>query len=322
MKKLIIIFNAFAILFTACKTDFDVNAEWEETTVVYGILDASKDTQYVKISKAFLGDTSALAMAQYEDSINFGIDELDVKIYKWGFNTITDSIVLTAVPTTRDSGIFNENIVVYEFLNNNYFLENGYVYELVVFNLKSGNKVSSSTELVQSFGFDNMANNFKFYKPFNPDSTKFTLETVRWSDAKNATIYQLIVRINYTEDNDTLYLDWIQPLESSENLTILEGRKFFSFLESSNQLEVSTVNIVRSFQNIDLYLTAGTSDLYTYIQVNEPITGIVQQRPYFTNINNGIGLFTSRYSLEKLGQLQLSDDTKEYVSEKLGLNFE
>ena len=61
------------MLFSACETDFDVNAEWEETTVVYGLLDAGegKETQKIKISKAFLGNMDAYQMAQYADSINF-----------------------------------------------------------------------------------------------------------------------------------------------------------------------------------------------------------------------------------------------------------
>ena len=45
---------------------------------------------------------------------------------------------------------------------------------------------------------------------------------------------------------------------------------------------------VRNFDHLDLVMTVGTSDLDTYIKVNEPITGIVQERPHFTNINNGI----------------------------------
>ena len=32
------------------------------------------------------------------------------------------------------------------------------------------------------------------------------------------------------------------------------------------------------------------------MQVNEPVTSIVTERPIFTNIDNGIGLFGSKYS--------------------------
>ena len=45
MKKKYLILSVFAIVFTVCETDFDVNAEWEETTVVFGLLDAAKDIQ-------------------------------------------------------------------------------------------------------------------------------------------------------------------------------------------------------------------------------------------------------------------------------------
>ena len=71
MKKIYLILSVFAIVFTACETDFDTNATWEEVTVVYGLLDASVVTQHVRINKAFLGNMDALQMAQYADSINF-----------------------------------------------------------------------------------------------------------------------------------------------------------------------------------------------------------------------------------------------------------
>ena len=73
MKKIYLLVSVFTIIFISCDTDFDVNAEWEEVTVVYGLLDAGDDnkTQQIKISKAFLGKMDALQMAQYADSINF-----------------------------------------------------------------------------------------------------------------------------------------------------------------------------------------------------------------------------------------------------------
>ena len=158
MKKIHLILSVFAMLFTACETDFDVNAQWKETTVVYGLLDASDENplQKIKISKAFLGEMDAYEMAQYADSINFDIDELDVMIYKWGFSEIVNADTLKAVPTARDGDIFNDNIVVYEFENENLFLQKGYEYELVVKNNKSGNIVTSRTEVVSGFDFDNV----------------------------------------------------------------------------------------------------------------------------------------------------------------------
>ena len=48
MRKIYLILFVFSIVFSSCETDFDVNAEWEETTVVFGLLDAAKDIQFIK----------------------------------------------------------------------------------------------------------------------------------------------------------------------------------------------------------------------------------------------------------------------------------
>jgi hypothetical protein len=321
MKKIFIILSVIVFVVTSCETDFDVNSEWAETTVVYGLLDAGKELQQVKISKAFLGEMDALQMAQYADSVNYKSGELNVRIYKTQYGVVKDSVLLSDTLIYREGDIFHDSVMIYTFFDNN-FLKKDYDYNIVVENKSSGNVVEGNTKIVGDFSFGNMDDEFKFYKPFNPDTSKFTFERIEWGDARNASIYQLIVRINYIENNDTLYLDWVQPLVDIDNLTILQGRKFFSFLEANKQLEVNNTNTVRRFQKIDLYLIAGTEDLNTYIKVNEPITGIVQQRPSFTNINNGIGLFSSRFTLVKQGEIDLSDDTKEYVSENLDLNFQ
>ena len=213
MKKIYLLLSVFAMLFfTACETDFDVNAQWEEITIIYGLLDASDDNslQKIKISKAFLGELDAYEMAQYSDSINYGIDELDVKVYKWDFNQIEDSVELIAVTAYRDGEIFYDSIIVYQFdnglLNQNgdVFLQKGYEYELVIKNNKSGNFVSSRTEIVTGFDFDNIfttkSKSFQFGLYTNND---FSSSTITWDDSNdNGTIYQLDLIFHYTEIMD------------------------------------------------------------------------------------------------------------------------
>ena len=135
MKKKYLILSVFAIVFTACETDFDVNAEWEEVTVVYGLLDAGDEnkTQLVKINKAFLGEMDALQMAKYADSINFDPLELAVKVIRLKNNGNTDTITLDELPTLRDSDIFHDSISVYTFENND-FLNSNSEYELLIKN--------------------------------------------------------------------------------------------------------------------------------------------------------------------------------------------
>ena len=82
-------------------------------------------------------------------------------------------------------------------------------------------------------------------------------------------------------------------VSDNEEILTIEGEVFFNFL-SINLTKDDTKK--RNFIDIDVVMTVGSEDLETYINVNKPITGIVQERPHFTNINNGIGLFSSRFT--------------------------
>ena len=318
------------MLFSACETDFDVNAEWEETTVVFGLLDASDENQLqkIKISKAFLGNMDAYQMAQYSDSINYGVDELDVKIYKWDFNQIEDSVELIAVPTYRDGEIFYDSIIVYQFDNVNSFLQKGYEYELVVKNNKSGNIVTSRTEIVTGFDFDLNYRNvstsgFQTYPfSFYTNEGDFRSSNITWDNSNdNGKIYQLDLIFNYTEIMDGVYTEksliYSLPLiDDTESKMRIEGNSFFNFLELNLTKDDE---VVRYFNDIDMLMTVGSENLETYINVNKPITGIVQERPHFTNINNGIGLFSSRFT-RLIENYNLSTDSRDYLKSVDGLD--
>ena len=88
----------------ACETDFEVNANWKEVTVVYGILDQSQQQQYIKINKAYLGEGDALQMASVADSINYNHEDLEVKIIK--VNNLPGSVIIIRI----DSVYFKENV--------------------------------------------------------------------------------------------------------------------------------------------------------------------------------------------------------------------
>ena len=118
MRNLTILLLVLSVLFIACETDFEVNANWKEVTVVYGLLDQSNTQQYIKINKAYLGEGNALQMASIADSVNYNPNNLEVKIIKvkeGSFGSITrlDSIYLDTTLVIKDDGLFstNENII-------------------------------------------------------------------------------------------------------------------------------------------------------------------------------------------------------------------
>ena len=325
MKKIFIILIGFVVLFSACETDVDVNAEWKETTVVYGLLDANADTQYIKINRAYLGEGDAEMMAQYSDSINFNPDELDVRLHKMSSNDTLASVPLDTVLLEKQDGLFSsDNKIVYTVANNDDFFSDDYRYILTIKNKKSGNKVYAETEVIDNFSFYNFNTGFKigFYNPGQPDSLKFLSKTMEWQKVKNGEIYQLDIKFNYTENGVAKYLVWSQPLEVFSGASFmqskLEGVRFFNFLR---QNLVKDNSVVRQFMDIELVMTVGTENLNTYIRLNLPITGIVQQRPQFTNIDNGIGIFSSRYIYVE-DPIDLTNDTRLYLIDELDRNFQ
>ena len=346
MKKKYLILSFLAIVFTACETDFDVNAEWKETTVVFGLLDASKDIQFIKINKTFLGEADAYNMASISDSFNYYPEDIIVMLHK--LNSSGDTIFLGNWPKVLRDTIINKAILIEDgdpvFATDNnivYYLKtpdgltayqsfnNPFSYVLTVENIKSGNIISSSTSLIGDFAFDDftgltgsIANPgsavlFSFYNLNNGENVG--IKKFNWRDYsdKQAFNYQFCLKFNYNEDGgDTLSILWQRPLldETVSNLTIL-GSEFFNFLE--NNLINNAAE--RHFLSIEIQMTVGSQDLDTYRQINEEITGIVQQRPLFTNINNGIGLFSSRNSI-LISNLGLSPNTLDYLKSSDGLN--
>ena len=45
-------------LFSSCETDFELNAPYKTIPVLYGLLDQSLDTQFVKINKSYLANVN------------------------------------------------------------------------------------------------------------------------------------------------------------------------------------------------------------------------------------------------------------------------
>ena len=322
MKKIYLLVSVFTIIFTSCDTDFDVNAEWEEVTVVYGLLDAGDEmkTQQIKISKAFLGKMDALQMAQFADSINFDQGELAVKVIRVKNNGIRDTITLDEVPTLRNDGVFNDSIIVYTFENNN-FLNSNFEYELLIKNNITGNEVSSTTNIISGFNFD-MGAGFPFgfietWIPGNPSATKFSSTVVTWGNSTdNGVQYQIELIFNYNENDIAKNLVYTSSVLEETNIFEFEGEKFFNFLK--NEL-VKDPLIERKFLSIDLIMTVGSENLKTYRVINEEITGIVQERPQFTNINNGIGLFSSRFTKTRKG-FSIANRTIDYLTSIDGLD--
>ena len=322
------LFFLFIILFSSCETDFDVNAEWEDVTIVYGLIDPNIEDQLIKINKAFLGEGDALQMASIADSSNYNPSDLLVRIHRirqQAFNqydTIS-SVTLNDTILDKDDGLFStDNNIIYTFKKPSSFYNTNSQYALEIINLISGHKVKSQTEIINTFSFESLNPSFEWglYNGDLPDSLKFRTKNIEWQPSTNGVIYQLDIVINYIENNDTINLPWSQPLVeyTSGNMSLkIKGDQFFQFLTTN-----LTNNTPKQFLNLDLVMTVGSDDLKTYINVNKPFSGIVQERPVFSNINNGVGLFSSRFTYDNIKGIELTNGTINYMINDLDLGFE
>jgi len=143
---------------------------------------------------------------------------------------------------------------------------------------------------------------------------------VKWTSAKAGKRYQVNIRIRYAEatigvPNSTVIksLDWlaisnIRSLsdKGGQNMDyFVSGDAFFIFM--GTHIAVNP-NVTRALRDCDYIFTVGSEDLSTYMDVTEPSMTIVQEKPAFTDIINGIGLFSARV-VKSVDTLRFSDFT-------------
>lgn len=79
MKNLLLAFLSLCLTISGCQQDFDITADYKEITVVYGLLNSSENTHYLRIQKGYLIDGDAFQAGGVADSIYYN-DSLLVQI--------------------------------------------------------------------------------------------------------------------------------------------------------------------------------------------------------------------------------------------------
>ena len=300
--------------FASCDNTLNILDDYKETPIVYGLLNKNDTAHFIRIQKGFLGVGNALLMAQYPDSIYYDTASIDARIYSIINGTKTDTIVL--VPNfnkVKDEGLFtDEKHRLYQLYlqerNNGivnlkpYFkLKTDAKYQLEIKNKETNMFTSAATDLVESISqlslFPSSKINLASDYPFN----------VKIGSAKNGKVYGLIMRFKYKEFKPgatvgtDLYIDYpVDNLLSTNTnggqaLTyLIDGPSFFGFLKERIPKNTAVSRPI-TYLSADFIFTVGTQDLYNYIQVNAP-GNTVNYIPDYTNLSNGKGIFTSRWS--------------------------
>lgn len=317
---------------TSCSNDFEVNADWEEFGIVYGLLDLSKTQQFVRVNKAFLDDIEPIQgateiAAASPDSIYFSAN-IPVWMDEYNENgNFVRKIDLTRVNSAeaglgpKEEGIFNNN--EYYAYTSDATIKTKHRYDLKVVTDK-GNEMSASTSLADNFDLTLPVASLSNPALSNEyEIAAFEQLSIAWQRSKNASIYDVVMRVNIqefdTNELPTTNYDIFWPMASNikdnqpESFSTLMHdftyESFLTFLQ--NTLEPNPA-VFRKIEFLEYIVSAGTDELALFRDASLSSGSNLnagQAKPIFSNIENGIGLFAS---VNKTSRriLRLSTNTK------------
>jgi hypothetical protein len=336
MKKIHIILT-MSVLFgflASCSTDVELYADYKDIPVIYGLLNATEDTNYVRINRAFSGNNenpiNANEVALIADSCNYpGKLKAYIVEFKQGYgNTFQptgDTLMLDTMTIhgKQEGTFYAPNQKVY-FTDEKYKLTNNnnhskYKYKLFVY--KGNDTISAETGIVGGEDFKIATYSMHFEAR---SSDKFS--KIKFTPAENAVFYDIEFVFNYHESiNGGPVVDkQVSYSCGSKNVDELNTENSLFYFTYSNNILFNLLekaigadtvmdsnhpNVVRYFdmKPIQIKLSAGADELYNYIQVNSQ-SGFSQTVPDYTNVTGGYGVFSSRINLTK--EVSISSGTQ------------
>lgn len=321
MKKTAFFFGLLsALTFISCDQDIDLTADWKDIPIVYGLLNAADTAHYIRVEKAFQDqDGNAFLAAQEPDSLYYANAAVRLLNLTTGKEAVLQKVDGTAEGYPREGGDFAQvPNYLYKVRKSDFPIAGG---DEVRFILERGDQFDAVTaeclildDIVPQGGLTTGA---KLDFPTNRDVS------FRWRAGEEARIFDLSLIIHYDEKlgNDPnvqqKQLVWhiTKNLKKSDSSPIITakvfGLEFYNFM--ADHIEVIP-NATRLLTGMDLVIKGGGEAVEQYITIALANTGITsaQDIPVYTNISEGLGIFTSVVETTVNG-LTLTADSDNYL---------
>ena len=311
------------IVLNSCNEKIKLIGDFVETAVVYGLLDQADSLHYIKINRAFIGPGNALEIAQIADSSYF--TNVDATISEYLNGNLTRSWLLrdTILDNKDPNGVFyapEQKVYYFKTMPTGFngviqtstnpqmtSLNPQAIYKIDIVINNGAFSVSGETELVRGITSAAATQNFNFKFAINPG--EYTSTGITVSSTGNSYVLNTQLKIAFNEWENNTYSEksffWnlgeadVQP--SSSKVFTANGETFYDLMKS-NCTENSTIT-KRTFKGVTIKITGGAEELYNFIAVNKPSSGLAQSKPTYTNLTatNGkrvIGIFSSRQTVE------------------------
>ena len=311
------------IVLNSCNEKIELIGDFVETAVVYGLLDQADSLHYIKINRAFIGPGNALEIAQIADSSYF--TNVDATISEYLNGDLTRSWLLrdTILDNKDPNGVFyapEQKVYYFKTMPTGFngviqtstnpqmtSLNPQAIYKIDIVINDGAFSVSAETELVRGITSAAATQNFNFKFADNPG--EYTSTGITVSSTGNSYVLNTQLKMAFYEWEGNTYSEksffWnlgeADVLPSSSKIFTANGETFYDLMKS-NCTENSTIT-KRTFKGVTIKITGGAEELYNFIAVNKPSSGLAQSKPTYTNLSvtNGkrvIGIFSSRQTVE------------------------
>lgn len=313
MRKLLIFIHIFIsiVILSSCNNDVEIFIEGEEATVVYGYIDCDADTNYLKITKSFVGDATQLAPQYSASNYDYKLDVRLVGKFAKSPGHVTEVVLdTTSVYKPYDpDGLFysGRNQVLY--YTTEKFLENE-EYQLII-KRNDGVVVTSRIVTISGSTIRRPIYNISFESDYS--------NQIQWSTnipLDLAAYYEVIGYFHYKEiesegSTDTVRhtMKWFMGAGTGEELYNSADKRlfinytpssFYSNLASTDNMTGEQSDYIQRFaEGFEIIITATGDELYNYILIQNSGSAIIDT-PEYTNIENGVGIFSSRSVCSKL----------------------
>ncbi len=296
MKKIWIIslMTIISIAMLSCSKDIEINDDYKDITIVYGLLDQKDSLSYIRIEKAFLSQGNIYQDAQIADSNQYPY-KLEVSVSDDnGMSIVFD----TTTVYNKEGGIFYKDKMKVYVAETKGKLQANTIYTLKVRNPQTGQEQTGKCKLINTMAFT-----YEGVYP-GPRVSFVSNNNVRFKTIPNVGAYQLMIRFHYIDSLTTdhsirhRYVDMLTPVRfvdaniSGTPLNIgVNGNNWFLNLKA--KIPVNS-DVLRFEDKVEFIMYMADADYKTYMEIHQPNSSLVMDRPEFTNITNGYGLFAGR----------------------------
>ena len=306
----------------ACSTDIDLYAEYKEVPVVYGLLDAHADTNYIKITRVFYVQGDAYEVALNPDSSNYP-GKLDVRLVEYCNNDSLREILLDTITIhNKQPGTFyapgQKLYYTTEPLGKN-TKKDHYSYRLKA--VLPDRTLKTRADLVGNDDFDVQSLAVNFSKEYFGTVPRQFL----FHPAVNGAFYQVIMSFTFLEqrtpDGDSVprTMTWevgtfsedffSMHMDGDAYVILYHPETFYAQLREFVGDDTTLMDVHRYITDypVEVTIVAGGERLRQYVYNNNVENGFSQGDNEFSLIDDGYGVFSSRMAVSR--KVRLAGET-------------